>query len=82
MPNRITHFEIHASDPQRLVSFYEGLFGWEIKQWGDQPYWLITTGTEGPGINGGLLPRRGNGPQHGQAVNAYVCTADVSSVDA
>lgn len=66
----------------RSVAFYEALFGWEIRQWGEQPYWLINTGSEGPGINGGLLPRRGIGPLQGQAVNAYVCTAEVASVDA
>lgn len=81
MPNRITHFEIHSSDPQRSAAFYSELFGWEIAQWGDQPYWLINTGNEGPGINGGLLPRRGDSPLSGQAVNAYVCTANVESVD-
>jgi predicted enzyme related to lactoylglutathione lyase len=46
-------------------------------------YWVITTGpaTE-PGINGGLLRRRGSPPADGQAVNAFVCTVDVPNVDA
>jgi hypothetical protein len=45
-------------------------------------YWLITTGPDGtPGINGGLLRRHGPGPAEMQAVNSYVCTVQVESVD-
>ncbi len=45
-------------------------------------YWLITTGPpDQPGINGGLLRRRGPAPTQGQSVNAYVCTLEVPSVD-
>ncbi len=82
VPNRVIHFEIHAENPQRAIAFYEALFDWKFQQWGDQPYWLVTTGSDGePGINGGLLPRRGDAPVEGQAVNAFVCTVDVASVD-
>ena len=79
---RITHFEIHADNPARAIAFYNGIFGWEFTQWGGQEYWLIKTGPpEEPGIDGGLLPRRGPRPELGQAVNAYVCTATVESLD-
>jgi len=80
---RVIHFEIHAENPQRAIQFYKSLFGWQITKW-DSPvdYWLITTGpADQPGINGGLLPRRGPGPVEMQAVNSYVCTVDVPSVD-
>lgn len=81
---RVVHFEIHAADPARAQAFYGDLFGWEFKPWGapDQPpsYWLISTG-EGRGIDGGLLPRRGPEPAHGQPVNAMVCTVDVDAID-
>lgn len=44
------------------------------------PYWMIMTGPDDQrGINGGLVPRRGE--IDGQAVIAYVCTLDVESVD-
>jgi len=33
------------------------------------------------GINGGILFRRGPPPSEGQAVNAYVCTVNVDSLD-
>ncbi|MEO6724451.1 MAG: VOC family protein [Blastocatellia bacterium] len=79
---RVAHFEIHADDPQRAINFYSTLFGWEFNQWGDQEYWLIKTGpAEERGIDGGLLKRRGERPQVGQAVNAYVCTVVVESLD-
>lgn len=81
--SRVIHFEIHASDPQQLIAFYGELFGWHFQQWGTQAYWLIRTGADdAPGINGGLLPRRGASAVEGQPVNAYVCTVDVSSVEA
>jgi predicted enzyme related to lactoylglutathione lyase len=79
---RVVHFEIHADNPERAVAFYSKVFGWSFKSWGGpMPYWLITTGENGPGINGGLVPRRGPAPADGQAVNAYVCTVDVPNID-
>ena len=81
---RVLHFEIHASDPERGIKFYEKVFGWTFQKWeGPMDYWLITTGEKPePGIDGGLLPRRGPAPTDGQAVNAFVCTVDVKSLDA
>lgn len=80
---RVVHFEIHASEPERLIRFYSELFGWKFNKWsGPHDYWLITTGSrEEPGIDGGLLRRRGGAPSDGQAVNAFICTVDVKSVD-
>lgn len=81
---RVVHFEIHASDPERLAGFYRELFGWTVEKWeGPAPYWLIMTGdTSAPGINGGMVLRHGDGPAEGQSVNAFVCTVDVADVDA
>ncbi len=93
---RVVHFEIHAADPERAEKFYRDIFGWEIKEWiipgvevkPENRYWTVMTGKEDkehpsqwPGINGGLVPRRGGEPQGGEPVNAYVCTIDVESVD-
>ncbi|MBS2020799.1 MAG: VOC family protein [Deltaproteobacteria bacterium] len=79
---RPVHFEIHASDPARAQTFYSGLFGWEFTAWGPPGmYWLIKTGTQGPGIDGGLVPRRGDAPGPMAAVNGFVCTVNVDSVD-
>ena len=88
--NRIVHFEIHAGNPERAAKFYRDVFGWEIIEWvlrgvqipDENRYWLVTTGPETePGINGGLLFRRGQAPIEGQAVNAFVCTVGVANLD-
>jgi len=79
---RVVHFEIHAADPNRAVTFYKTLFGWTFQKWeGPMEYWLVTTGpNDQPGINGGLVQRQGE--IDGQAVIAYVCTVDVENLDA
>ena len=80
--SRVVHFEIHAAEPEALARFYTGLFGWKIARWGEMPYWSVETGPEGqPGINGGLVPRRGPRAFDGQAVNAFVCTVEVAALD-
>jgi len=81
MPRPI-HFEIQADDTERASAFYSQLFGWQFAQWGQEKYWLITTGEKSqPGIDGGLLPRRGAAPLAMAAVNAFVCTVDVANLD-
>jgi uncharacterized protein len=51
----VTHFEIYASDPAKLASFYRGLFGWQVEKAPGIEYWRIQTE---PGLtNGGLLHR-------------------------
>jgi uncharacterized protein len=78
---RPVHFEIHASDPEALVSFYSTVFGWTVTRWGEEAYWLADTGA-GPGINGAVLPRRGDPPAVGAPVNGMVVTIDVPDLDA
>lgn len=79
---RVVHFEIHGSDPERLVAFYGDLFEWQITKWeGPIDYWLVGTGSGDPGIDGAILRRMGDPPAVGQAVNAYVCTVDVPDLD-
>src|ERR1700741_3383757 len=77
---RVGHFEIHASDPQKLADFYTKVFGWRFTHMPQMDYWLIDNG-EGPGINGGMLQRRGPKPTPGQPVNSHVTVIDVPSVD-
>jgi uncharacterized protein len=66
--NRIIHFEIGATNPERAAKFYRAVFGWNINEWvmpgvqmkDENRYWLVTTGPENePGINGGLVFRHG-----------------------
>src|ERR1044071_9217983 len=82
--SRVMHFEIHASNPQALIDFYSGLFGWKFNKWeGPTDYWLIETGpADQPGINGGLLPRRGGRPPAAmQPVSSFICTVVIDSLD-
>jgi hypothetical protein len=88
--NRVIHFEIHAAQPERAAEFYRQVFGWNINEWTipgveippENRYWLTATGSSpDPGIDGGILVRRGAPPAEGQAVTAFVCTIGVSSVD-
>jgi predicted enzyme related to lactoylglutathione lyase len=78
---RVAHFEIHASDPKKVQDFYTGMFGWKFQPYGPpNSYWLIMTESgDEPGINGGLVSRRGSSAENGQPVNAYVCTIMVDS---
>jgi predicted enzyme related to lactoylglutathione lyase len=79
---RPVHFEIHAENPERAIAFYRSLFGWTFEKWGNEAYWVVSTGDKNsPGIDGGLVQRRGPGPADMQAVNAFVCTVDVADVD-
>ncbi len=74
---RFTHFDIAADDPQRAMTFYHTIFGWEFTKWdGPEDYWMVKTGEpDEPGINGGLMPR--TEPSQGIAN-----TVGVDSVDA
>lgn len=55
--NRVIHFEIMASNPDTLLSFYNNVFGWQSHKWeGPSDYWLVDTGN-GTGINGGIEPQ-------------------------
>ncbi|MGA7200649.1 MAG: VOC family protein [Candidatus Cybelea sp.] len=79
---RPVHFEIHSADPEAAAAFYTSVFGWKISKWdGPVEYWLVQTGEEGRGIDGGIVRRQGDAPATGAAVNAYVCTIGVESLD-
>lgn len=83
--SRVIHFEIHADDIERAKRFYGNVFGWTFEDYsgatGGDPYWGVITGPEDqPGINGGLMQRRGAADQG--FVNAYVCTIGVEDFDA
>jgi len=74
----LVHFEIPATDPAKISSFYSQLFGWKFNKWegGSMDYWLIShkDATSPDDTMGGLFKR--NNPQE-QFLN-YVL---VKSVD-
>lgn len=56
---RVVHFEIPVNNLEAAAEFYRTVFGWKIQKWdGPVEYWMIDTGEDGPGINGGLLRRQ------------------------
>jgi len=61
----VVHFEIPASDVERLSKFYKDVFGWKFTKtpMGDFTYWVISTGPEGKSMGGGMYNRMG--PQEG-----------------
>lgn len=81
---RPVHFEIQADDPQRAIKFYTGVFGWEINKWGEQDYWLVTTGPDDqhPGINGAIMPCNTDRPAPGAPVVGSVITMQIDDLDA
>ena len=78
--NRPVHFEIHATDPDKLSKFYGEVFGWKVTPLPHMNYWMFDTG-EGTGINGGMMKRHGPAAPEGAPVNAFVISLGVASVD-
>ena len=88
--NNIVHFEIHATDPEKVSKFYQEAFDWKINilstEYGGYRV-IMTPGNpdHGPatlGINGGMTLRKGPAPKSGDPVNAYVCIISVENIDA
>lgn len=88
MRSLVVHFEIHASEPQRLIDFYTELLGWRFDRYGEWQYWSISTegaagtGASGPGIDGGLAQREGPAPQAGAPINGSTIVVAVDDADA
>ncbi len=72
---RVIYFEIGADQPERAIKFYSDVFGWDVKSssLGFEEYWEVSTGAEGPGINGGLYRR--------EQPEGHVITVQVDSID-
>jgi len=74
---RVVHFEIGANDPEKVIAFYENVFGWKVAKWEEpQEYWLVQTGeAEEPGINGGIT-------RSDEVFSGTVNSVDVPDIDA
>jgi predicted enzyme related to lactoylglutathione lyase len=65
------------------MAFYQKVFGWKFEQWeGPSPYWMVQTGGEGPGIDGGLRTRAhpGEGPMN--TIDVPSCDEYLRKIDA
>jgi predicted enzyme related to lactoylglutathione lyase len=79
MNHGVVHFEIPATDPDKLSQFYTQLFGWQIEKMdmGGSPYHVVSTtevddsgAPKNPGaINGGIGPRMAANQQPMNYVN-------------
>jgi len=55
---RVSHFDIPVDNPQRAQKFYSDVFDWKFEKWdGPMDYWMVKTGEEQPGIDGGMSKR-------------------------
>ena len=71
---RIIHFELPVEDAKRASKFYGDVFGWDVQGWeGDEGYWLVTTGSDEPGIDGAFIDKK--------LVSGLVNIIGVGSVD-
>lgn len=71
---KVVHFEIVSNDLENVKKFYENVFDWKFNQWGNEPYWLISTGEQNArGIDGGMTKSKGE--------NVIVNTIDVPDID-
>ena len=78
--NPVVHFEMPCDDRGRVAKFYESVFGWKMRQFGEDMGNYITAETsetvEGRptragAINGGFFPRKPDWPaQHPSVVIA------------
>ena len=91
IPERVIHFEIHAVNHEKIAKFYTDVFDWKFEEWKmgtdipeENRYWAVLTApidSKEPGINGGMLIRRGALPTGNEAGSAYICTVNVKNVD-
>lgn len=77
--NTIAYFEIQATEPEKAVRFYQGVFGWQFSREAGMPveYWRIVT----DGLRGGLLKRPAQVPPPQSGTNAFVCSMEVERFD-
>jgi len=75
MAGRVVHFEIPIDEADRAGMFYRDVFGWQVQQWGSEPYWTTNAGDKaGPGTDGALAPRKDT-----PAVMVYVSVDDIDA---
>jgi hypothetical protein len=52
----VVHFEIAATEPEKLAEFYRRAFDWKVEKapMPGMDYWLISTGPQGKSVGGGM----------------------------
>jgi len=77
--NAVAYFEIQASEPEKLVSFYKNVFDWEFTKDPYIPIEYYRIKTEG--INGAILKRPVAVPPLMYGTNAFTCSMKVTNFD-
>ena len=81
--SRIIRFEIHATQPQRLIDFYTAVLGWSFSKVEPGGWWKIHTDPRGESqISAGLVQRLGAAPVDHPAPSSFICTFEVEALDA
>ena len=67
----VVHFEIPASDIERLSRFYSECFGWKFEKapMPEMEFWLITTGPRGKSVGGGMYKKMGDSDRPRNFIN-------------
>lgn len=79
--NRVTHFDITSKHPEKTAGFYSQIFGWKFQKWdGPMEYWMITTGKNGNGINGGLA-KKGGSEMPSKTINVKDLDESISHIE-
>lgn len=58
MDNRVIYFEIPSSDTEASKKFFDDVFGWTFRPFGEMDYWQAMTGDpKQPGIDGAIMKK-------------------------
>jgi predicted enzyme related to lactoylglutathione lyase len=54
--SKVVHFEVPASEPEKLGEFYKNVFDWKVEKWGEEDYWMLK-GEGEMGIDGAIYKK-------------------------
>jgi hypothetical protein len=75
MGSPVVHFEIGVKNIDKAVSFYSGLFDWQVAKFEPMEYWGVATQNDF-GIGGGIFPAPEGVPTF---VSVYAQVDDIQS---
>lgn len=76
MGRPVVHWELWSKEPEKIATFYQKVFGWEVRHIPELNYRLVNTGGAG-GINGGIMT-----PEEGPWPGNMAFYIDVDDLDA
>jgi hypothetical protein len=76
MGKPVVHWEFWSLDPAKVSDFYSSVFDWKIQDMPEMNYRVVDTG--GPGINGGIMTPKRDGPWPGN-MSFYIDVDDLAA---